>query len=88
MNDEMHEIFHTFVTKGLFMSKRLRPNIQPTIAVLATRVKEPTTDDWKKLLRLMKHIYKTKSYTLTLKVDNLHIVKWYVDASFMVHPDF
>ena len=35
LNDNMREIFHTFVAKGLFMSKRSRPDIQPTIAVLA-----------------------------------------------------
>ena len=47
LNDEMWEVFHTFVAKGLFMCKRSQPNIQPTIAVLATRVQEPTTNDWK-----------------------------------------
>ena len=70
------------------MSKRSRPNIQPTIAVLATQVKEPTTDDWKKLLQLMKYINGTRSYSLTLSADDLHVVKWYVDASFAVHPNF
>jgi len=25
---------------------------------------------------------------LTLSADNLHTIKWYVDASFAVHPDF
>ena len=25
---------------------------------------------------------------LTLSVDDLHVLKWYVDASFAVHPDF
>ena len=48
LSNEMHEVFHTFVAKGLFMSKRSQPNIQLTIAVLATRVKEPTIDNWKK----------------------------------------
>ena len=42
--------FHTFVAKGLFVSKRARPNIQPVIAVLATRVREPTKSDWQKLI--------------------------------------
>ena len=88
LSNEMREVFHTFVAKGLFMSKRLRPDIQPTIAVLATRVKEPTMDDWKKLLRLMKYINGTKTYSLTLSADDLHVVKWYVDALFAVHPDF
>ena len=33
--------FHTTVAKKLFVSKRARPDIHPTIAVLCTRVKEP-----------------------------------------------
>ena len=36
----------------------------------------------------MKYINGTLDDVLTLKVDNLHTIKWYVDASFAVHPDF
>ena len=36
------EEFHTTVAKGLFVCKRARPDIQPTVAILCTRVKEPT----------------------------------------------
>ena len=25
---------------------------------------------------------------LTLSADDLHVIKWFVDASFAVHPDF
>ena len=45
-----HEVFHTFVAKGLFLSKRGRPDIQQTIALLCTRVKSPNEADWQKLL--------------------------------------
>ena len=41
------EAYHTTVAKGLFLCKRARPDIQPTIAVLSTRVKSPTESDWK-----------------------------------------
>ena len=50
LNKEKREDFHTFVAKGLFAAKRARPDIQPTIAVLTTRVQEPTDGDWKKLI--------------------------------------
>ena len=36
----------------------------------------------------MKYINGTKSYSMTLSADDLHVVKWYVDASFAIHPDF
>ena len=32
------ETYHTTVAKGLFLCKRSRPDIQPTIAVLSTQV--------------------------------------------------
>ena len=81
-------IFHTFVAKALFLSKRARPDIQPTVAVLATRVANSNENDWQKLLRLMRYLNGTKKLCLTLKIDNMKIIKWLVDASFAVHPDF
>jgi hypothetical protein len=48
------EVFHTFVAKGLFACKRVRPDIHTAIATLCTRVKGPNQDDWNKLLRLLK----------------------------------
>jgi hypothetical protein len=82
------EIFHTFVTKGLFLCKRARPNIQQAILVLCTRVRDPNQADWEKLMRVMKYLNGTKGENLTLSADDLRVVKWYVDASFAVHPDF
>ena len=83
-----HKAYHTTVARGLFLCKRARPDIQPTIAVLSTRVKKPIETDWKKLVRMMKYLYGTKDKVLRLSADNLRVVKWYVDASFAVHPDF
>ena len=53
------EVFHTMVAKGLFLSKRSRPDIQMTIAFLCTRVREPTMEDWGKLHRVMDYLKKT-----------------------------
>ena len=85
---ERAEHFHTMVAKALFLCKRARPDIQPTIAVLCTRVKGPNEADWQKLIRLMKYLNGTRKMRLTLSANNLHCIKWYVDASFAVHPDF
>jgi hypothetical protein len=81
------EEFHTFVVKGLFACKRARPDIHPAIAFLTTRVRNPNQDDWRKLIKLLKYINGTRNDVLTLSADNLNVVKWYVDASFAVHPD-
>ena len=76
------------MAKCLFLSKRARPDIQLTVAVLSTRVKSPTTQDWLRLERLMKYLNGTKQYHLTVAIDDLKVVKWYVDASYGAHEDF
>jgi hypothetical protein len=88
LDKEMAEEFHTIVAKGLFLCKRARPDIHPTIALLCTRVRDPNTDDWEKLIRLLKYLNNTKDIKLTLGADDLTIIKWYVDAAFGVHTDF
>jgi hypothetical protein len=75
------------VAKGLFACKRARPDIHTAIALLCTRVKSPNQDDWNKLVRLIKYCNGTRDDKLILSTDNLHVIKWYVDASFGVHVD-
>ena len=82
------EEFHTFVAKGLFLCKRARPDVHPTVAVLCTRVQSPTESDWNALLRLMHYLDNTRDDLLVLSAENLQVIKWYVDAAFAVHPDF
>ncbi len=88
LDDKRQAIFHTYVTKCLFLSKRGRPDIQPTVAALCTRVKDPNESDWNKLIKLLKYLNGTKSLVVTLTAEDLSIVKWHMDAAFGVHPDF
>ena len=76
------------LAKTLFLCKCSRPVIQPTIAVLCTRVKDQNEADWAKLVRLLKYLNGTKKLRLTLSADNLNCIKWFVDASFAVHPEY
>ena len=88
LDPKRHETFHSFVAKCLFLSKRARLDIAPTVAILASRVQSPNQGDWNRLVRLMRYIHSTKGWHLTLSADNLRVIKWYVDASFATHPDF
>jgi hypothetical protein len=36
----------------------------------------------------MKYLNGTRELKLTLSADNLHCIKWYMDARFAVHPDY
>jgi hypothetical protein len=87
LDEETATMFHHFVAKLLFLCKRARPDIQTAIAFLSTRVKGPDVDDYKKLSRVMKYLRGTVSMPLTLEAQNMSIVKWWVDASYAVHPD-
>jgi hypothetical protein len=50
-------------------------------------VKQPDTDDLKKLNRVISYLYGTKALCLTLEANNLSLTKWWVDGSYAIHPD-
>jgi hypothetical protein len=87
IDEERKENFHTVVAKGLYACKRGRPDLHTAISYLTTRVLNPNETDWDRLRRLIYYINATKDDVLLLKADNLHVIKWYVDGSFAVHPD-
>jgi hypothetical protein len=64
-----------------------KSDIQTAVAFLCTRVKGPDEDNYKKLARVMKYLRGTINMSLTLEASNMNVVKWWVDASFAVHPD-
>jgi hypothetical protein len=62
-------------------------DIQTAVAFLTTRVKGPATDDYKKPARVMKYLQGSIKMPLALEADDNQLVKWWIDASFAVHPD-
>jgi hypothetical protein len=88
LNKEESEQFHTTTAQGLFLTKRARPDVGPAIAFCTTRVRAPTREDWKKLVRMMRYLKQTRNDKLTLRADGSGVLHWHVDASFAVHPDF
>ena len=87
LDKDRAEEFHTTVAKALFVSKRARDDVLPTVTFLCTRVREPDQDDWNKLLRMLRYLRATKNVVKTLSMDNTGIVHWWADAAFAVHPD-
>jgi hypothetical protein len=51
------------------------------------RVREPGKDNWTKLVHLMRYIRGTRMMPLILIANGSCILKWWVDASFAVHPN-
>jgi hypothetical protein len=87
LDDERRAVFHTFVMKAMFLCKRARPDINPAIGFLSSRVKEPNEGDWNKLLKTMGFLKGTVNDVLQLEADDKQTLSWYVDAAFAVHAD-
>jgi hypothetical protein len=81
------ELFHHHTAKLLFLSRRARPDIQTAVSFLTKRVKAPDQDDYKKLRQTMQYLRGCIDLLLTLEADNVRVIKWWVDASYAVHPD-
>jgi hypothetical protein len=79
--------FHNLVANTLYATKRARLDTCTAIAFLTTRVHEPGKDDWTKLVHLMRYIRGTRTMPLILSANGSGILKWWVDASFAVHPN-
>jgi hypothetical protein len=88
LDKKLAKTLHTWVAKALFACKRSRPDIHTAVTLLCTRVKDPNQNDWKKLVRLLHYLNGTRKDVLVLGIDDIAVVKWFVDASFAVHPDF
>ncbi len=78
---------HTIVAKTLYVTKRARPDTCLANAFLTTRVRVTDTDDWEKLCHLMEYLRGDCDQPLILGADNNGLLMWYVDASFVMHPN-
>merc|ERR1711966_605417 len=83
--EELAVIFHHTVAQLLFVSQRARRDIQTPVAFLTKRVKNPDKDYWNKLVRCLQYIKATIHMKLTLGVDSLNVLNWYIDAAHQVH---
>ena len=84
---ETKETFHHLVAQLLYLSKRARPDIQTAVSFLCTRVQCPDVDDYKKLNRCLAYLRRTKDMPLTLEASSMGTIRWWIDASFGVHPN-
>eukprot|EP00956_Cyclotella_meneghiniana_P028301 scaffold65295_cov71-Cyclotella_meneghiniana.AAC.14 len=87
LDADRKKAFHHTVAQILFVSTRVRRDVQTIVAFLTTRTKKPDEDDWGKLRRLLRYLKATKHMKLTLTVDKLGVIRWWVDASYNVHDD-
>jgi hypothetical protein len=87
VDEKKAQFFHTHVAKTLFLCKRARPDLLTAVSFLSTRVKSCDEDDYKKLIGMLQFLPATRDELLTLPAASFHNVRWWVDASYAVHPD-
>jgi len=94
INDESEEldegrsaIFHSVVAKLLHLSKRVRPDIEPTVAFLCTRVSKSTEQDWKKLGRVLRYLNDTLDMKRVIGGKDMSSIHTWVDAAYAVHEN-
>ena len=80
-------MYHRATAQLLFLSGRARRDIQVAVAFLTTSVRQPDDDDWGKLKRVLRYLHGKLTLPLTMSVDDVSVVHWYVDASFAAHDD-
>jgi len=70
----------------MYLARITRPDILLPVTYLATRTHIATTNDYKKLARILQYINNTQALTLTIKCDDLQLHA-YCDASYGCHND-
>jgi hypothetical protein len=79
--------FHNLVAKTLYATKWESSDTCTAITFPRKRLRAPEKDDWIKLVHLMRYIRGNRTMPLILSANGSGILKWWVDASFDVHPN-
>ena len=87
LTKDKQEVFVHLVMQGLYLSQRGRPDIRTAISFLCSRLNCPDEDDYKKLTRLIRYLQHTLYLCLVLGKDTSESIRWWIDASFAIHPD-
>jgi hypothetical protein len=87
LKEERAVAFHHMMAQLLFMATSSWRDVQTAVAFLTTPVKNPDKDNWGKLKQVLKYLNGTRDMKLTISINDLGHLKWYVDGSHNVHWD-
>ena len=74
--------FHHTKAQLLFMAHGVQRDTQTVVAFLTMRAKSPDEDNWGNLRRFLKYLNRRKYLKLTISMQDLEILKWFM---VMVH---
>ena len=71
LDEEASDSFHSIVQKLLYICKRARPDIEPAISFLCTRVSSPNVADNVKLTRVLRYLQNTIEDRRVIGINNM-----------------
>ena len=82
-------IYHNFVAKCLFLTKRAWLDISTDVVFLSTRVKASDVNAWKKLTRMIRYLRGSIDMSMIRQADSVPapLPKWWVDGSHATPPN-
>ena len=87
VDEKRADKFHHTTAKLLYLSKRVRLDIDLAISFLCTRVASPTHGDEMKLKRVLSYLNGTKGMKRIIGANGLSYLQTWIDASYTVHRD-
>ena len=87
ISKDENDLFHSIVQKLMYICKRARPDIEPALSYLSTRVSCPSISDEEKLQRVLDFIRATKDDRRVVGALSLEDMFTWIDAPFAVHPN-
>ena len=85
LDPKKSDTFHSVVQKLLYITKRVRPDIETVISFLCTRVSKSTLEDWMKLQRVLAFLKHTIDNIRIIGADSLQNIFTWVDSAYGVH---
>ena len=79
--------FHSVTEKLLYIMKKFRNDLEPTVDFLCTIVTKSKEDEWQKLQRILAWVKKTIKYERVIGASSIQYIFTWVDASHPVHAD-
>ena len=87
LDEERAVRFRSVVMKLQWVAERGRPDVRLPIAYLTTRMSKITTQDWRKLRRVLLFLLDTIDDDRVMGIEDLRVLYTWIDASYAVHPD-
>ena len=87
LDSEQSDTYHSVVQKLMYLCKRARPDIEPVLSYLCTKVSKPNQGDKAKLDRVLDYLKATKDDERIIGATSLDKLMTWVDASYAIHDN-